>query len=181
MRRALVVLALLAGVVAVPLLVGSLLSREHVATSAVALRQSPDTVWRVVRDLGGVAAWWSEVKKVERVPDQAGRELWRQTLGSNAALTFVVAAEVPPSRLVTQIDAPRGAPFGGFWVYEIAPSGDGSRVTVTEQGWIANPLFRFLSRVVFGQYGTLDSYLKALGKRFGEDVTPVHLEGPRHE
>ena len=54
-------------------------------------------------------------------------------------------------------------------------------MTVTEQGWVANPLFRFLSRVVFGHYGTLDSYLTALGKRFGEDVMPVHLVGPRRE
>jgi len=107
--------------------------------------------------------------------------LWRQTLGSNAALTLVVAVEVPPQRLITQIDAPRGAPFGGFWVYELTPSGGGTRVTVTEQGWVANPLFRFLSRVVFGHYGTLDSYLTALGKRFGEDVMPVHLVGPRRE
>jgi len=181
MRRALVVLALLAALIAAPLLIGSLLPRDHVATSAVTLRQPPGTVWTVVRDLGGLGKWWSEVKQVERVPDPGGQELWRQTLGSNAALTLVVAVEVPPQRLVTQIDAPRGAPFGGFWVYELTPSGGGTRVTVTEQGWVANPLFRFLSRVVFGHYGTLDSYLTALGKRFGEDVMPVHLVGPRRE
>jgi len=64
---------------------------------------------------------------------------------------------------VTQIESPPGAPFGGKWTYEIALVEGGSRVSVTEQGWIANPIFRFMSRVVFGYYGTLDGYL-----------TPVH-------
>jgi hypothetical protein len=46
-------------------------------------------------------------------------------------------------------------------------------VTLTERGWIANPLFRFLSRFVFGYYRTQEGYLRALGKRLGETVTPA--------
>jgi len=114
------------------------------------------------------------VRTVERVPDAAGREVWRQTLGSNGTLTFVVAVDVPPQRLVLQLDAPCGAPFGGYWSYEIGPSGGGSRVAVTERGWIGNPILRLLNRVFFDEYRTLDSYLRALGERFREDVTPVH-------
>ena len=174
MRRLGVGLMLLAALLVAPALIGSLLPREHAATSAVTLRASPDTVWRVVRDIGRVASWWSDVRTVERVPDAAGREVWRQTLGSNGTLTFVVAVDVPPRRLVLQLDAPRGAPFGGYWSYEIGPSGGGSRVAVTERGWIGNPILRLLNRVFFDEYRTLDSYLRALGERFREDVTPVH-------
>lgn len=42
------------------------------------------------------------------------------------------------------------------------------------EGWVANPLFRFLSRFVFGHYRTLESYARALGRRFNQEVTPVH-------
>jgi len=52
--------------------------------------------------------------------------------------------------------------------------GGGTKISVTEAGWIGNPIFRFLSRFVCGYYGTLDGYLKALGKRFGEAVQPAH-------
>lgn len=48
----------------------------------------------------------------------------------------------------------------------------GALVTVTERGFVRNPIFRFLARFVFGYSSTLDAYLKALGKKFGEDVSP---------
>ncbi len=166
-------LVVLVGVVA---LIGALLPKEHVATSTVTLRQPPDSVWKVIRDLGGVTAWWPDVKQAERAPDQGGREVYRQTLKNGYSMLLVVAESQPPSRLVTKIDSPAGAPFGGTWTYQIAPEdgGRGSRVSITENGWVANPMFRFMARVVFGSYGTLDSYLKALGRKFGEAVTPVH-------
>jgi len=31
-----------------------------------------------------------------------------------------------------------------------------------------------MARFLFGYYGSLDNYLKALGRRFGEEVNPVH-------
>ena len=79
-----------------------------------------------------------------------------------------------PSRLVTQIDSSAGGSFGGTWTYELTPDSGGTKISVTEAGWIGNPIFRTLSRFIFGYYGSLDGYLKALGKKLGEDVRPVH-------
>jgi len=84
----------------------------------------------------------------------------------------------PPARqsgLEDESKAPPDAAFGGTWTYEVAAVDGGSQVTITEDGWVANPLFRFLSHTVFGVHGTMDGYLKALGKRFGEAVTPEHV------
>jgi hypothetical protein len=75
---------------------------------------------------------------------------------------------------VTQIDPTAGGAFGGTWTYELASDGTGTRISVTEAGWISNPIFRFMSRFLFGYYGSLDKYLKALGSRFGETVQPTH-------
>ena len=163
----------LVALVALMALVGAFLPREHRATSSVTLHQPPDSVWKAVRDLGGVTAWWPEMKQAERLPDRDGREAWRQKTGG-FDMALVVTESQGPRRLVTEIDAPQGAAFGGTWTYELTPADGGTRVSVTEGGWIANPIFRFLSRFVFGYHGTLDGYLKHLGKRFGEEVTPVH-------
>ena len=38
-----------------------------------------------------------------------------------------------------------------------------------------NVLFRFLSRFVFGHHATFAGYVRALGRRFGEEVTPERL------
>jgi hypothetical protein len=47
---------------------------------------------------------------------------------------------------------------------------------------VYNPLFRFISRYVMGHTATIESYLRALGKRFGDEPTPVPvaLEGNPH-
>jgi uncharacterized protein YndB with AHSA1/START domain len=161
--------------VLVVVVVGLLLPREHVASSTVVLRQPPDSVWAVVRSLGAVDAWWPEITRVEPLADALGREGWRQHMKSGYPLPLVVTEDRPPARLVTEIASAPGAPFGGTWTYDIEPAEGGSRVTIIERGWIANPIFRFMANVFFGMHGTMDGYLRALGRRFGEDVTPVHL------
>lgn len=166
----LVSLAVLAGAV---VLVGLVLPRDHVASSSVVIRQPRDTVWLAVRDLAMVAEWWGDVEQVEPIADPQGREKWRHHLKSGFPMPLVVTEDEPAARLVTEIDAP-DAPFGGTWTYEIRPADGGSRVTLTERGWIANPVFRFMAHTFFGLHGTMDSYLTALGRRFDEDVTPVH-------
>jgi len=168
------VVLVLAVAAAVLLAAGMLLPREHVASSGVTLRQPPESVWAVVRDLGGVPRWWPEVATSQPVTDPAGREVWRQEVGGSP-MTFVVTEAVAPRRLVTTIDAPPGAAFGGTWSYALAPVGGGTRVIVTEAGWIANPLYRVMANLM-GRHGTLDDYLVAIGARFGETVTPEHLE-----
>lgn len=40
---------------------------------------------------------------------------------------------------------------------------------------VANPVFRFMTYAVFGVHGTLDKYLRALSRRFREEVQPVHV------
>ena len=54
------------------------------------------------------------------------------------------------------------------WTFELAADADGTRVTLTERGEVDNPIFRFLSRFVFGQTGTIDSCLRALEAKFAQ-------------
>jgi uncharacterized protein YndB with AHSA1/START domain len=173
MRWVLIALGGLVGIVALIALVGVFIPRDHRATSTITLHQPPDSVWKTVRDLGGIPAWWSEMKESVRLPDKDGHEAWRQKV-SGFDMRRAVLESQPPRRLVTKIDSPPGAAFGGTWTYELTADSGGTRISVTEAGWIANPIFRFMSRFLFGYYGSLDGYLKALGTRFGEMVTPAH-------
>jgi uncharacterized protein YndB with AHSA1/START domain len=176
MKWIVIVVAVLVGVPALMALVGTLLPRDHVAGASVVVRQPVDRVWAVVRDIGAMPQWWPELRSSERTAGPEGWEHWKQ-VSSGGAMTIVIDTAEPPRRLVTRIESPPGAPFGGSWTYDIAVVPEGSRVTVTERGWIANPLFRFLSRFVFGYYRTQESYLRALGRKFGETVQPVRVAG----
>lgn len=174
MRIILVILGALALVIVVLFSAGFMLPREHRATSRVLLPVPPDSVWDVIRDLEKVPSWWPEVKSSTRLPDQGGEERFQQTLGDNFSMTLIVKESVRPSRLRTVIDAPAGSPFGGAWIYELAPSGSDTEIRLTENGWIANPLFRVVAWIM-GYHRTLDDYLTAVGRRFGTAVRPEHV------
>jgi hypothetical protein len=76
----------------------------------------------------------------------------------------VVEQSVPNQRLVTRI-ADKALPFGGSWTYELTPTQTGTSLRVTENGEVYNPVFRFMSRFVFGHQRTMDGYLADLEKR----------------
>jgi hypothetical protein len=40
-------------------------------------------------------------------------------------------------------------------------------LTITENGEVYNPLFRFVSRFIIGQTATMDGYIKALNAKLG--------------
>ncbi|HEY2546243.1 MAG TPA: hypothetical protein VGI46_09275 [Candidatus Acidoferrum sp.] len=60
-------------------------------------------------------------------------------------------------------------PFGGTWTFEISPVASGATLRITERGYVTNPFFRFMSRTVFSQTATMESYLKSLARKFGEE------------
>ncbi len=77
---------------------------------------------------------------------------------------YEAVESTPPRHLITRIADPK-LPFGGTWTYEIVPAGNSCTLTITENGKVYNPLFRFVSRFLIGQTATMDGYLKALSTK----------------
>ena len=123
---------------------GAMLPRDHDASRTVRLRRPPQDVWNAVTTETGKSSVPVEV--VERDP---------------------------PRRLVTRVTAAEKN-FGGTWTIAIAPeaasngSAPASVLTITEDGWVANPIFRFVSRVVIGHHATMDGLLKQVAAKFSE-------------
>ena len=168
MRRILMVLTGLAAFVGGVAIVGMLLPSGHIASRSIVLPQPRDSVWAVVTDYASQPSWRKDVTRVERVIDGPGGEIWRED-GADPLL-LQTTESVPPSRLVRTI-ADTTQPFGGRWIYEFeaTPSG-GTRVTVTEEGEVYNPIFRVVSRFM-DPSATIREYLTNLAARFGEQVT----------
>jgi uncharacterized protein YndB with AHSA1/START domain len=178
MKWVVIVLGVLLAAVAIVFVVGSLLPRDHVAGSSIVVRQPRDSVWHAVRDLASLPSVWNELLTSQRTTDTAGREVWEQKMKNGFTMRLIVTEDRPPERLEMTIDAPPDAPFGGTWTYEVTPADGGTKLTVTERGYVNSPLFRFMSRFIFGHHATQDGYLKAMGKKLGEDVTPTHATIP---
>jgi hypothetical protein len=74
----------------------------------------------------------------------------------------------PPHRLVTRVTE-KEKNFGGTWTVAIASTPSGADVTITEDGWVANPIFRFVSRFVIGHHATMDTLLKQVATTLNEE------------
>lgn len=165
-----VVLAALAGTVG---LAGARLPKGHTASVRARFTQTPEAVWEAISNLTQAANWRSDLKAIERLPDENGKPVWVE-VGKQGRMRYVIEEMVPPSRMVTRIADPK-LPYGGSWTYVIAPQDSGCTLTLTEDGEIYNVLFRFMARYVFGYDATMAKYLHDLGLRFGEEVVAVPI------
>lgn len=151
--------------------IGAALPRAHVASRTVRLPASRERVWALLTDPAGFPRWRDDVRSVDLLPPRDGRAAWREH-SRHGRITFEVVSSNPPHALTTAI-ADRDLPFGGTWEYALTPDGDGTRLVVTERGEVYNPIFRFMSRFVFGHTATIDAFLRALGRALGATVQPV--------
>jgi hypothetical protein len=88
-----------------------------------------------------VAAWCQEGRRASRSLANAGQ------------------------RLVTQIEG-QNLPFGGGWEFRLKNNGDSTSVTITENGEVYNPLFRFVSKFIMGHNANLRKYAGFLEESF---------------
>lgn len=177
MRWLLIIGGSLLAVVLLVVLIGALLPEGHTAAVSVQLAQPPESVFAAVTDVRAAPAWRRGLRRVE-ILSRAGEPLrWRETSASGN-LTLEIEDWAPPRRLITRIDD-AGQPFGGRWIYNIEPTAMGSTITITEHGRVYNPVFRFMSRFIFGHHQTLEDYVSDLGSRFGESVRIIRAQPDR--
>lgn len=174
MRILLILAATAIALIALVLVIGFALPANHVAAVRTQYQAPPERVFAALADMESGPTWRTGVQRVEVLDREPLR--WRET-ADWGAMTFVREEMVTPARMVTRIaDEDQG--FGGTWTYEVtaAPGGGGSTLTLTENGTVSNPLFRFMSKFVFGHYRGLETYSRDLAKRLGESAEPVRVD-----
>lgn len=108
---------------------------------------TPARVWAVLADVRGYPGWWPQdlgLRVLSFAPDILGSEVEIRPRGGCPFKCRIIAAD-PPRRMEMRY-------FGGFvegtGVWEIAPDGDGARVTYTldarAHGWLVAVLARFM-------------------------------------
>lgn len=166
-------LAMLTALVALIAVIGALLPVGHAAARRIVLKAAARDVFACISDPASFPQW-RDVKSVTWLPDSDGRKCFREVSGFGPMDLRIERSE-PDRWFVTRI-VTQGSPFGGTWTIRLDASGDTTAVTVTENGEVYNVLFRCLARFVFGHTGTIDGYLRALGRRFGQDEAPQPAE-----
>jgi hypothetical protein len=175
MKKLAILLAFLLGVVGIAAIVGALLPRDHVAAMTVSVAAPQVRVWTTITDPATYPSWRTDLKSTEvtsRMPLS-----WKEE-SSMGPMNLTADVLQAPSKMVARI-TDEGEPFGGEWEYQIAPDAtdpNKSNVTIIERGWVSNPLFRFVSKFVMGQEKSIDTYLRALSRKFGPEATPTSVK-----
>ena len=119
--------------------IGAMLPRNHTASRTLRVRRPPQEAWTAIM----------------------------QAMSASDVPVDIVDSD-PPRKLVSKVKETEKM-FGGTWTAAIAPVDGGSTLTITEDGWVANPIFRFVSRFVTGHHATMDGMLKQVAKSFEEE------------
>lgn len=115
---------------------GKTLPAAHVVSRSRRISARPEVIWGLINDPVATNGWGGDAN-TEVVEQDEPRLLTTKIVGESA--------------------------FGGTWTFEIAPDGhDASNVTITERGEVYNPMFRVLSRYVFGHTRSIEAYLAKL-------------------
>lgn len=153
------ILVTLGLIVLAMLITGSILPEKHLATASREFTSNRDEVWAVLSDFATWPAWRSELKEIK-----LGTNSFTEVSADGESIEYRIEEFSTPERLVTRIVTPN-LPYGGSWTYELVPTENGCRLTITENGEVYNSLFRFLSKFVFGHTTTMEKYLDDLSRK----------------
>lgn len=168
-----VLLALgLVGAVVVTALVffiaGSQMPREHRSVVTATFKASRIAVWAAITDYAAMPSWWPAVKSVrlEKLPD--GTELTWNKDSHGQEIPFRTGESRVHEKLVRVIAVEKAEklPFGGTWTFELADvPGGGTRLTLTEDGFINPAIFRAVAKWFMGLDATQKDFIANLEKR----------------
>jgi uncharacterized protein YndB with AHSA1/START domain len=169
MKPILIGVASLVVLVLLVAIVGWMQPVAHRAARQATYQVPADSLYALLTDIPAFPSWRSGLRSAELVtPEGTVPRQFRET-GKNGAILFAFEELTPPRRIVTRIVDPK-LPFGGSWTFELTPEGKGTTLRITEDGEVYNPIFRFVSRFFMSPTATVETYLRDVGKHYGEDV-----------
>ena len=168
-----VVLVALVAACGVVYYMGSRQPVAHTAAVRAHFHAPPETVYKIVWDVRHYPEWRPDVKQVNLLTTNDPNDAWEE-IGKNGTLEYTFSEAAPPERLVSTL-LTKDAGFTGRWRFRFLADSTGTDVNIMEEGSVQNPFFRFAMRYVFGPYSSLETYMTALGKRAGEQVTVTRV------
>ena len=125
MRRLAVAVGIVAALGLVVYAWGASLPVAHTATLEARFDAPPDSVWHAIVDVAAYPSWRTDVESVELLSDGGAPLAWREAAGGDR-VSYVAEEMRRPQRFVARI-SDEGLPYGGRWIYSLAPDGDERR------------------------------------------------------
>lgn len=160
MKWVLIIVGIIICLIAIIYIIGMLLPVKHSATIRDTVSANVDEVWNRLTDVSKFSTWRKNINSITVTNDSE----WIEVSG-NDKIPMRFKEKVEGKRLVGAINS-KDLPFGGEWLFELQPEGNHTLVTITENGEVYNPIFRFMSKFVMGHEATLKKYMSDLKASF---------------
>ncbi|MEM7159351.1 MAG: SRPBCC family protein [Myxococcota bacterium] len=168
-RRSLIwVLIGLAVLTAIAAGVGATMEANHLAMREAVYPHSPEELWQVISRFDLTPEWRSEVDDIEI---QSGDPIRFIEMNADGLTSLQVEEQEIGKRMVLATADP-DMPFSGKWTFELTPVEEGTRLRITDNGTISNPLYRLVARTFHEPNEMADLYLTDLGKHLDVEVVP---------
>lgn len=152
--------------VACTFVIGLLLPKKHTASRSALYHARPGQLYALI---SGPQSWRPDVSQYQVIEETESRQLVQETTRNKETILYETTNRVPSVSLRRSI-ASKNLPYSGTWNISLEPAGELTRIRITEDGEVGNPIFRFMARFVFGYTRTMDAYLRALGYAAREKV-----------
>jgi hypothetical protein len=145
------------------------LPMDHTATCTATIAQGESVLFDVVENDAESPAWRTDVLRVVRLTDPAGRPIWLETDARGSSVRYLeTEASRDQGMIVRSLDE-TSLPYSGRWEYSFQSAGAGrTTVTIVEHGTIFNPVFRLAAKYFVGYTSRMQTYLSDLGRKFGQ-------------
>ncbi len=137
--------------------VGRAQPERHTASISFTLPKARTTVWAALTDYAATPQWWPAVKAIRFETRPNGDIITWNTDPRGQQIGFRTTEEKAPARLVREITGDN-LPFGGTWTYELAEENAGTRLTLTEDGFVKPPFFRGMMKLFMKPDGTMRDF-----------------------
>lgn len=162
MKWIIIVASSVAALILLVVIIGYMLPVKHRAVRSAVFNTDQESLYALIINVDALPTWRSSVSSIEHDGDK-----YREVQGRDAILYEYL--ERSPNRVVTRI-ADKSLPFGGSWTYELTlESSTQTRLRITEDGEVYNPIFRFVSKFMMGHTSTIDGYLRDVGRYLKEE------------
>ncbi|TGN10347.1 LIC10604 family protein [Leptospira ilyithenensis] len=140
-------------------LIGRFLPVAHTVSLSRVFPSSPEIIYRKIKSFQDYPLWRPDLKLIQPVDSIS----WKETDSHKNVMTYSFVRD-EKNRLIESKIMDEDKPFGGSWTFELKIVPDGTELTITENGRVFSPVFRFVSKYIFGHTATIKAYISYMEK-----------------
>ncbi|NBC82216.1 MAG: polyketide cyclase [Bacteroidetes bacterium] len=143
---------------------GMALPEKHSVTVTDTIQAPGNEVYKRVRNVSEYDLWRKNLREVKVFSPND----WFEVHADADTILYRMTILEEKKKLLTTIESDH-LPFGGHWIFEFTtPDMESTILTITENGEVYNPIYRFVSRFITGYDASIKEYLISLKRSFGD-------------